>query len=180
MTMTVDDIRGYVLYYLADCEIGSAVITDYIYFLNKEIKGLNFKYSLCYGLSSRNLKAYLNSLLELDYISIDNTLELTDFGESKLGEILCDEDSIREILFTIVGTLSQYNQQLIHLASTVDRCMLTKVQKKGIDSMDKSKSAIMESASRFLPMYMSEDNFDNCILLINQLDKNLRMLKHRE
>lgn len=177
--MIVEDIRGFVMYYLADREIKSSVITDYMYFLNKEITGLNFKYSLCYGLSSRNLKAYLNNLLELDYIKVDDTLILTDFGEKELGEILCDDNTILELLTTIVNTLEMFSPELVHLASTVDRCMLTKIQKNGIDGMDKSKGTIMDSASRFLPMYMSEDNFDKCIILINELDKNIRRLKHK-
>lgn len=169
--MKVEQVRGFVVYYLAENHLPAEILTECMYFINKNVKQLNFKYSLCStGLSSRNMKAYFSVLLEEDYIGLKDTLYLTDIGREQLGDIYMENDEVCKVQEYVLGVLKKSSVEVIKLASIVDMIMSEKAHKYGTVDMLSARDIVKQSAKNFAPRYMSEENFDKCIELINELD----------
>ena len=169
--MKRDILRKFILYRIGTENIGYDEAKTMVYFLNKLFPELHFKFSLISGgLRSRNWKQFLSEMLEQDYIGIDNSVYLTEYGDSILENIYCDSQQISDRINKVFSVFTKRSYEVIIVAGIADMVMTEKTNKFGVEGISNKKEEVMQIVKNFNPVVFDENTFNEAILLINELE----------
>lgn len=169
--MVREDLRKYILYRIGVEDMNYNEAVTIIYFLNKLIPELHFKFSLISGgLRSRNWKQFFNEMLEQDYIGTDDCIYLTEYGDSILENVYSDSQYICDTVNNIFKLFKETDYNTVIVAGIADMVMTEKTNKFGVEGISKKKNEVMQIVKNFNPVIFSEENFDKAMEFINKID----------
>lgn len=165
---TTDDMLFSVLHACEnDIETGRIIYYIYMY----QIAGLNFSYKYkinpC-GLICKPLNSYLDSVVNIDEISIDNgVIRLTDIGRQHLDDTVLTDEELSKLVY-MRSVLDQMTEQELHLICIVDIVVYDVLRNYGVDGLLSQEGRIKSTISSICKEY-TDENFNFALKFIRSI-----------